>query len=83
MTIFNFGKKNQGIDGPGTPIATDAASPGPVPRSDLRPAANAPNAINFIRDQVLIRIEPAVAVKMTQEALTTLVYHLITEIANE
>ncbi|PQA88765.1 pilus assembly protein CpaF [Marinicaulis flavus] len=39
--------------------------------------------MNFIRDQVLIRIDPSVAVRMNEEALTGRVYELITEVANE
>ncbi len=82
MTIFGFGKKNQIGPPPGEAIANDV----PVEltqRSDLRPIADTPSAISLIRDQVLIRIEPSVAVKMSQDVLTNRVYQLITEIANE
>ena len=79
--MFDFGKKN----------ADGAADQVIGPKADL-PVPNRPGdvhgmgdsmAIGFIRDQVLLRIEPAVAVKMTQEALTARVYLMIAEIANE
>ena len=45
--------------------------------------ANENAALDFIRDQVLLRIELALAVKMTQKALTARVDAMISEIATE
>ncbi len=47
-----------------------------LPRSPTTPAAD------YIRDEVLKRVEPAVAVRMSQAELTVRVNEIVTEIAN-
>ncbi|WP_088344425.1 MULTISPECIES: CpaF family protein [Rhodomicrobium] len=46
-------------------------------------AATAKKAPDIIRDQVLLRIEPVNAVRMTRQELTAVVDRLVSEIANE
>jgi pilus assembly protein CpaF len=76
--MFSFGKKN--VDDP-EPVSIQPDLP--IPQvGDAHPTGESAT-INFIRDQVLLRIEPAIAVKMTQAALTARVDLMIAEIANE
>lgn len=78
MTIaYGFGKKIE--DGIATPPEADAETAPPLPVRRL----NATPAGDFIRDQVLLRIEPAAAVRINQAELTTRVDQLIAEVANE
>ena len=62
------------------PPAARAPTEPPAP---VRPRAVAAEADNFIRDQVLQRIEPAVAVHLTNTDLATRIGTLVSEIANE
>ena len=78
--MFNFGIKNVEAVADGT---GGHASPKPPAESEHGQAAAESPAIGYIRDQVLLRIESAVAVKMTREALAARVYLMIAEIANE
>lgn len=58
--------------------------PGTVQRSDEAPGAGsekANRALNVIRDQVLTRVEPAVAVRMTRDELRGRIAQLIADIA--
>lgn len=78
-TTYGFGKKTEeGVAPPAQMAALEAASPPLRPR---RISASA--SLDFIRDQVLLRIEPAAAVRMSQPELTARVDQLIAEVANE
>jgi pilus assembly protein CpaF len=62
-----------------------AKTPEPVTLNSVveKLGASAKNATDFIRDQVLIRIEPVAAIRMNKAELTGFVDRLVTEIANE
>lgn len=77
--MFKFGTKNLAGAGPEEP---QAMSP-PANDAQYIPVDDNSDATAFIRDQVLLRIEPSLAVKMTSEALTARVYSMIAEIASE
>jgi pilus assembly protein CpaF len=84
--MIDFGRKSADIpavvpDPPDTqvlPALATAHEIGPVKpmRAPTSPAAN------FIRDDVLKKIEPVIAVRMSQEALTARVEAMVAEIAN-
>jgi len=46
-------------------------------------AASALKTADLIRDQVLLRIEPVIAVRMNKPELTAFVNSLVAEVANE
>jgi pilus assembly protein CpaF len=87
--MSGFGKRNT------TPAAPTSAEPPAVlvlPPGDklervVRPSGPSPTestaTVDFIRSEVLQRIEPAVAVRMTQADLTKRVNALVSEIATE
>jgi len=79
VTMASFGKK--------TTPAEQAAGALPASRSAVPGAPQmAPSALktaDFIRDQVLLRIEPVAAVRMNKSELTTFVNSLVAEVANE
>ena len=84
--MFQFGKKAAGNEAEAPPPAEAALAPEPAsPQSaagvEERPAY--PATTDTIRDQVLSRIEPAVAVRLTRAQLTNRVFELVAEIANE
>jgi pilus assembly protein CpaF len=84
--MFRFGKKSteEATAPQPTPASLPASTDGrdvDAPGRAARPAAR--KAIDFILDQVLLRIEPAVAVQMTREELTARIDQLVVEIANE
>ncbi|HXJ00513.1 MAG TPA: CpaF family protein [Micropepsaceae bacterium] len=85
MSIFSFGKK---IDETGDtapyepPPPAIAVAPAP-PTASPAPRTFASTSQDFIRGQVLTRIEPAVAVRMTTEELIARTEELVAEIANE
>ena len=85
MTILGFGKKTT-EDG-GLPLlelappAQASSQPDSPPPPMRRTAVS--TARDLIRDQVLMRIEPGVAVRMTQEELIGRTDQLVAEIANE
>jgi pilus assembly protein CpaF len=62
------------------PLATPAGQESPHPQT---PRINMATSRDFIRDQVLMRIEPGVAVRMTPEELITRTDQLVAEIANQ
>ncbi len=85
MTTFSFGKK---------PVESTAASSDtietvqPEPAGGLQPAAkptfsSATRTTDFIQDQVLMQIEPAIAVRMSQAALASQVEEIVAKIAGE
>ena len=82
MTVFNFGKKNYEDESAALADARLDVVPNMTPSLPLR-VEDTPEKMNFIRDQVLIRVDPSVAVRMSEDALTGRVYELITEVANE
>jgi pilus assembly protein CpaF len=77
--MINFGTKNKTAAVSG-PVAAQA--PVPEPSATERDTHDS-GAIDVIRDEVLLRIEPSLAVKMTQAALMARVYLMIAEIASE
>jgi pilus assembly protein CpaF len=87
MSDYSFGKKSNEVaeDLPTLPVkATPGVTTTPV--ANAAPPAvrrNAAASTDFIRDQVLFRIEPATAVRLSQIELTRRVDQLIAEIANE
>jgi hypothetical protein len=62
------------------PVAAKPAAPDPGAARASRSAATP--AGDFIRDEVLKRVEPTVAVRMSQEELAVRVNDLVAEIAN-
>lgn len=85
--MFNFGTKKekpkQAADAQPAAIPGEIAAPQTV--SPLPKAAKAflSPALDLIRSQVFTRIEPAVAIRLSQQELTNRVYELVSEIANE
>ena len=73
------------------PPSTQAApppsmQPAPAPTGDAAPTAPSvkpSDPKDFIRDQVFMRVEPLVAVRITKQELTDFVVKLVAEIANE
>jgi pilus assembly protein CpaF len=85
LTMSTFGKKNTER---ATPVPLVEPSPAVVATAiDVAapPAARASAtvAMDYIRDQVLAEIEPAVAVRLTRAELTTRVDQLASKVANE
>ena len=87
MTNFSFGRKPDEAGGLGLsdPVSVRVATivvPGSIPHPPMLRAAVS-KAQDFIRDQVLMQIEPAVAVRMTTEQLVARTEELVAEIANQ
>ena len=85
MTAFQFGRKvtSEQVEAPAPPAAPVEQAPIP-PRAPEAPAKpSSTGAIDVIRDQVLTRIEPAVAVRLSRAQLTSRVFELVAEIASE
>ncbi len=87
MSPFGFGKKN---DQPSAPLPSPSGNAASAVANLVavgapRPAIHRILAAetDFIRDQVLLRIEPSTAVRMRQAELTLRVDQLIAEIAND
>ena len=84
--MIEFGKKQALTQNISTASDLPAAVPSPVmpspPILPPRQEQNSPNA-DLIRDQVLLRIEPAVAVRLSKIELSTRVSDLVSEIATE
>ena len=84
--MFQFGKKTAGNEAEAPPPAGAALGPEPAPMAPVAEAGQRPSypaTTDTIRDQVLTRIEPAVAVRLTRAQLTDRVFDLVAEIANE
>jgi pilus assembly protein CpaF len=82
--IFDFGKRDQSQSpDPGDDAHPAAAEFPPTASSAkaLRPMTS--SVTDLIRDQILMRIEPSVAVKMTQDILRLRVDQLISEVATD
>jgi pilus assembly protein CpaF len=82
-----FGKKAPS-DPPAPPLlvparGTETTPPGATPPPPGPPAGADIHAKDVIRDQVLIRVEPAVAVQLTREDLAARVNRLVEQIATE
>jgi pilus assembly protein CpaF len=82
--MFKFGKKL--AEGAAAALPEPVTPPSPPEEGDgaagaVRPLASA--GIDFILDQVLLRIEPANAVRMTREELAARIDQLVVQIANE
>ncbi len=81
-----FGKKNINNSQADTAERTLAPQTGKE-ETDYPPAARSPammsEAKNFIRDQIFMRIEPLVAVRISRQELTAVVNKQVAEIANE
>jgi pilus assembly protein CpaF len=85
MSPIGFGKKMNG-DGEALPNVVPpplAAAAGQEPPQTQPPRTTIATSRDFIRDQVLMRIEPGVAVRMTPEELITRTDQLVAEIANQ
>jgi pilus assembly protein CpaF len=80
---LSFGRRRDKVDSAGTSDRTVAAAPNATAAAVPRRVANAAAAVDFIRDEVLTRIEPTMAVRMTKPELMTRVDQLVAEIANE
>ncbi len=81
--MAGFGKRTQREASPPTPLTVvpgGQATSGP-PAAQSR--GTAASSTDIIRDQVLLRIEPAVAVRLTQADLAVRVSALVSEIATE
>ena len=82
--MFQFGKKGTEREGEGAPppgMASDTTHAPAPSQAEQRPSY--PATTDTIRDQVLTRIEPAVAVRLTRPQLTDRVFELVAEIANQ
>jgi pilus assembly protein CpaF len=85
---LNFGRRKQSEDAPADKKAAAAPAPAPAlaevaPSPAVKRAPNTAAASEFIRDEVLTRIEPTMAVRMTKAELAARVDQLVAEIANE
>jgi pilus assembly protein CpaF len=83
--MYHFGKKTAGDTAASEPLVTgrpDAVKPSEFDRSGATKSI-APAAADVIRDQILLRIEPGVAVRMNQQELTVRVSQLVVDIAGE
>jgi pilus assembly protein CpaF len=83
--MFQFGKKsgNQEVEPPAAVSAARPAGRPSTPSSEAGQKPSHPATTDTIRDQVLTRIEPAVAVRLTRAQLTGRVFELVAEIANQ
>jgi pilus assembly protein CpaF len=81
--MSEFGKKvGPALDG--KPDVEAATAPPPKTANGFKPrTSGVASAMDAIRDQLLIRIEPSVAVELTRTELAARVDSLISEIANE
>jgi len=83
MSGLGFGRKSEATAFPGESAALAAPAAGPASLLSKGGRTAASTGSEFIRDQVLMRIEPGVAVRMTQDELITRTDQLVAEIANE
>ena len=85
--MFQFGNKTKGTKDVAPEQASIVAPPDAdqpqtySPTRAARPVQS--SAVDNIRDQVFMRIEPAVAIRLTHQELTARVYELVAQIANE
>src|SRR5579859_5695727 len=85
---LNFGRRKQSDSAPADTKAEAAPAPVPAvaqaaPSPAVKRTPNTAAAAEFIRDEVLTRVEPTMAVRMTKAELTVRVDQLVAEIANE
>jgi len=85
--MFHFGKKILDTNGP-LPAPDPAVVNGSGGASDRHAHGASPThaqsaAMEIIRDCVFMRVEPAIAIRLTKEELTDRVDELVAEIANE
>jgi len=82
--MHNFGRKSLAAISPAEPREDPAIQPSPAPdvgwAGDASPTGTSPDEI---RDQILQRIEPAIAVRLSHEELSKLVIELLTQFANQ
>jgi len=76
---MQFGRK---FPGEAAPPRLEPVLPPVTPPAGMAAIAPGQNATDFLRDQVLMRIEPAAAVHMTAQQLNARVNQLVTEIAS-
>lgn len=85
--MFKFGnKKEKEKQAPGAQsaaIASQGAEPQTAPPPPKPAKVSLSPALDLIRSQIFTRIEPAVAIRLSQQDLTNRVYELVSEIANE
>jgi pilus assembly protein CpaF len=84
--MFQFGRKAEGTTIAAPKQASiagteDAKAPATDPRQTARPKR--PSAVDIIRDRVFTRIDPAIAIRLTQNELTARVDEVVADIANE
>ncbi|HZQ14390.1 MAG TPA: CpaF family protein [Pseudolabrys sp.] len=81
--MLQFGRKSiepAPAEPPESPAPNNNGSPLAGELPERRPSSD---PMDIIRDQVLTHIEPAVAIRLTRRNLTTRVFELVTQIANE
>jgi len=84
MTGFSFGKKSMEHEPARAGVDHAEAGREIAEPSTAKPAfAGATRTTDFIQDQVLMQIEPAAAVRMSQEALAAQVEELVGKIAGQ
>jgi pilus assembly protein CpaF len=87
MTTFGtksvFGRRNTGETAPSTPVAMAPGHAAAAEAATPQAKGASGSAMDVIRDQVLLRVEPAVAVRMSQGELSERVTALVSEIATE
>jgi pilus assembly protein CpaF len=87
MTTFGtksvFGRRNTGETAPPTPLAMAPGHAAAAEAATPQTKGASGSAMDVIRDQVLLRVEPAVAVRMSQGELSERVTALVSEIATE
>lgn len=85
--MFNFGTKKekpkQAAETPPAAVPGEVAAPQTISPLPKAAKASLSPALDLIRSQVFTRIEPAVAIRLSQQELTNRVYELVSEIANE
>ncbi len=78
--MSSFGRKTKSEEQAPASFASGAIS---SPSGGSAPLALKVKTADLIRDQVLLRIEPVAAVRMSKAELTSFVNNLVAEIANE
>jgi len=84
--MLNFGKKGAADDLPQNARPEQSGSPADLPPHVTTPAETfrAESALtDSIHDQVLMRVEPVVAVQLSRDELTTRVHHMVAQIASD
>jgi hypothetical protein len=78
-----FGRRNTDGPPPPAPVTIASGSQSAEETGTGQSKGSSGSAMDVIRDQVLLRVEPAVAVRMSQGELSERVTALVSEIATE